>query len=84
MANLFDVGIVFALGFLVALMSHLGPQQVLGQIDAASRQAPSVEETQRIQQYRMSDERVGGEGVRLGAAYRLPTGEIVCVPDEGS
>ncbi|NQT17802.1 MAG: DUF2149 domain-containing protein [Planctomycetes bacterium] len=87
-ANLFDVGIVFALGFLLALMTYLGLPGLVRQRDVTARNAgmPQMEivhpDAVKLERYRMSEERLGGQGLRLGAAYRLRTGEVVCVPDE--
>ena len=83
-ANFFDVGIVFALGFLLALMSSLGLQRLPTTSEAAGAGSPLEElrrEATRLERLRMTPDEIGGEGVRLGTAYRLRSGEIVYVPD---
>ena len=87
-ANLFDVGIVFALGFLVALVTYLGLPEILRNA-AESPHGPGAAEMQavdpnaaKLDRFRMSQESLRGQGIRLGAAYRLESGEVVCVPDE--
>lgn len=87
-ANLFDVGIVFALGFLLALITYLGLPQVIHPTDATAANAPGKPELEivdpsavKLQRYRISKESLGGKGVKLGAAYRLASGEVVCVPE---
>lgn len=69
-ANFFDLGVVFALGFLVALLGYLGMSTLPVRADALT-----------LQHYRTSEEATGGKGTRLGTAYRLENGEVVYVPD---
>lgn len=87
-ANLFDLGIVFALGFMLALLTYLGlprlsrasPSGAAG--DAKSRTGETIrDDAQTLPRYRVSRETSEGEGVRLGTAYRLPGGEVIYVPD---
>lgn len=89
-ANLFDLGIVFALGFMVALIAHLGLPELLQQADVTLVKNPGTPQMeiirkrgQRIEHYRVSTDRLGGEGRRLGVAYRLETGEVIYVPESG-
>jgi len=35
----------------------------------------------KLEHYRITPRTLGGEGQRLGTAYRLKTGEVVYVPD---
>jgi hypothetical protein len=90
-ANLFDASIVFAVGVMVALIQAFSFAQMLGpdsdftliRKDAATGQVEIVEKNAReITVRRMTDERKGGSGVRLGVAYRLPDGTVVYVPDD--
>lgn len=89
-ANLFDLGIVFGLGFLLALMAYLG-LPTLSERDAVTLiknpGEPDMEilhrEGARLERYRATEERSGGEGVRLGTAWRLKSGEVVYVPEAG-
>ena len=69
-ANLFDVAMVFAVAILIALVSHLD-----------SPSAPDVEAVE-LQRFEQSTETGSGEGVQLGMAYRLDSGEVVYVPNE--
>lgn len=88
-ANLFDLGIVFALGFLLALMSYIGLPELMQRQDVTLVKNPGTEDMEiirkqgrRIERYRVSQESMGGEGVKLGTAYRLKSGEVVYVPDQ--
>lgn len=70
--NLFDVWIAFAAALLLATVSYY------------SRPAPGRENTDKsvkIDRYRPSNEKVTGNGERLGTAYRLPNGDVVYVPE---
>jgi hypothetical protein len=86
--NLFDVWIAFAAALLLAIASYMqtsNPQVPLTK--QAANQNPSRMETLKanalkIPHYRATSQPLGGEGQRLGAAYRLKSGEVVCVPDD--
>lgn len=70
-ANLFDLGIVFSLGFVLALFGL-----------AEASPAPVPEERTPSPRYQVSSEEKGGQGQRLGVAYQLPDGQVVFVPDK--
>lgn len=87
-ANFFDLGIVFALGFMIMLMSWLGVRELLDRGDATLVKEPGTPRMElirkkgtKIERYRISMEKVGGEGEKLGTAYRLKSGEVVYVPE---
>ncbi len=70
-ANLFDLGIVFALGFLLSLLSYLGLPTL--------PQKP--EDAVQLTRYQEATQDASGSGQRLGVAYRLENGDIVYVPE---
>ena len=72
--NLFDVWIAFAAALLVAI----GGEAARG-LGAQSESVPG--ENVRLVRCRATGETASGEGERLGTAYRLPSGEVVYVPD---
>ena len=87
-ANFFDLGIVFALGFMVAVLNYLGLPEVLEQRDMTlvkDAGTPQMEIIRKkgnsIQRLRVSQSTLGGEGTRLGTAYRLKSGEVIYVPE---
>ena len=87
-ANLFDLGIVFALGFLLALVAYMGLPELMQRQDVTLVKNPGTPEMEiirrkgtRLERYRASSERSGGDGVKLGTAYRLANGEVVYVPE---
>ncbi|QDV85764.1 DUF2149 domain-containing protein [Planctomycetes bacterium TBK1r] len=67
-ANLFDISLVFVVALLIALMAP----------NSASVIQPDGEP---LTKYSVSEESLGGEGERLGMAYRLKTGEVIYVPE---
>lgn len=89
-ANLFDTGIVFALGFLVALVSALN---LLAIFDPQSKVTITTEnpdgsmevvvkDGNRTTVRRVSKHIGSGEGRRLGTAYRLKDGTVIYVPED--
>jgi hypothetical protein len=81
LVNLFDLWMVFSIALLLALVaaSRLPElSQSTPQSDAADVPA---NESSKLDQYRVSNEKLTGEGQRLGTAYRLKNGEVVYVPD---
>lgn len=88
-ANLFDTGIVFALGFLVALVSALN---LLAMFDPKSKVTITTENPDGSMEVVVKDgnkttvrrvtKQVGsGDGTRLGTAYRLKDGTVIYVPE---
>lgn len=88
LVNLFDVWIAFAAALLLAMISYLGASAR----GAASAKKPAAQsaleplEKARVQMDRFQPSRqtAGGEGERLGTAYRLKSGEVIYVPDSPS
>jgi hypothetical protein len=86
--NLFDVWIAFAAALLLAIASYMqASPPLIPPAKQAAHQTPSRMEALKanalkIPHYRSTSQPLGGEGQRLGAAYRLKSGEVVCVPDE--
>lgn len=78
-ANLFDLGIVFALGLMLAAGGHLVVSQPAGS-ENSGFEAPEAK-MERLPRFRMSDDSLSGRGERLGIAYRLANGEVVYVPE---
>ncbi len=88
-ANFFDLGIVFALAFIVALIAYLGLPELLERKDVTLIKNPGTAEMEiirkkgvKIERYRISRQQLGGEGEKLGTAYRLKSGEVVYVPED--
>jgi hypothetical protein len=89
-ANLFDASIVFAVGLMVALIQAFSLAQFLDpnsqftimRKDMRTGQVELIEKDRReIKVRKMTPEKRGGPGVRLGVAYRLPDGSVVYVPE---
>ena len=87
-ANLFDLGLVIALGFLLALVAYLGLPEILERGEVTLVKNPGTPEMEvihkdgvEITRYRVSREKASGEGRRLGTAYRLENGDVVYIPE---
>ena len=83
--NLFDVWIAFAAALLLAMigyhnqeMKNAGDPAVQRQLEALERQGIKIE------RYRPTQEKLSGQGERLGVAYRLASGEVVYIPEGGA
>jgi hypothetical protein len=85
--NLFDVWIAFAVALLLAIVSYGNLAKKQDASLANSQGDPGMEtvpdQGATLEHYRSSDESLGGEGQRLGTAYRLKSGEVIYVPDKG-
>ena len=79
LANFFDLGVVFALGLLIVGLARISPDLLKSNLN--NRLVALPKETVRLDRYRPSDDQLGGEGEKLGVAYRLRSGEVIYVPD---
>ena len=88
--NLFDVAMVFAVALLLALVSYFQLPELLSErqdITIIKNPGKSSMEIihrkgRKLEHYRMSNQSLGGEGEKLGTAYRLKSGDVVYVPEE--
>ena len=88
-ANLFDVSVVFIVGLMITLFSvyRMGdlvdPESkvTLVKTTADGVREVIVKEGTEITAYELTGETLGGEGERLGTAYRLANGQVIYVPD---
>jgi hypothetical protein len=88
-ANLFDTGIVFALGFLVALVSALNLLTIFepnSKVTISTENADGtldvvVKDGQKTTVRRVTKQIGSGDGTRLGVAYRLADGTVIYVPE---
>lgn len=96
--NLFDVALVFALALMIALVSNLRIADMLTAKDFTVVKNPGqpnmeiiTREGGKVSRYVAGDTKADGknsqqarQGQRVGTAYRLESGEIIYVPDDGS
>jgi len=88
-ANLFDIGIVFSLGFMVSLITYLGLPELLGNQDMVLVKNPGtdsmemiIKKGEHLEKLQPTGSSLAGDGgQKLGTAYRLPSGEVVYVPE---
>ncbi|MCW0217952.1 MAG: DUF2149 domain-containing protein [Prosthecobacter sp.] len=83
--NLFDVWIAFAAALLLAIVSY----DSLSKQSTSSIQNEGTPEMEiihqdgtKVEHFRASPQTLGGDGQRLGTAYRLKSGEVIYVPEK--
>jgi hypothetical protein len=86
LVNLFDLGVVLAVAFLLAALSSLKLTDLLTKSDVtvvrsgATAQTVIVKRGSRVQTLRLDPtKRVVGRGNRVGSVYRLADGRLVYV-----
>jgi hypothetical protein len=85
LVNLFDLGIVLSVAFLLAALSSLDLTSALtsqSKAEQATRPADAVvaNKSQRVEELELKpNERVVGRGEPLGTVYRLNDGRVVLV-----
>ena len=92
LANLFDLGMVFAVALLLAMVKSLSLSELLTKTEEVTivknPGRPDMEIIRKkgikLERLRLSTQEIGGEGERLGTAYRLKSGEVVYVPEKPS
>jgi hypothetical protein len=89
-ANLFDASVVFIVGLMISLFSVyrldglIDPDAEVTMVvtNADGEQEIITRQGTEIEAYRVTAEEVaGGDGERLGIAYRLPDGQVIYVPE---
>ncbi len=84
LVNLFDLWMVFSIALLIVFVGATKHPKLTANAaeSAAEKKAPlDASKAKAIDHYRLSRDTLSGQGEKLGTAYRLPSGEIVCVPD---
>ena len=85
LVNLFDLGIVLAVAFLLAALQSVNLTDLLTKTNVtvlrtdASGQTIIVKEGDEVKTVKLSDKTVTGTGQRLGAVYKLSDGRLVYV-----
>ena len=89
LANIFDVAVVFIVGLMISLFSvyRIGDlmdptsEVTLVKTNSQGLREVIVKKGKEITAYELTGETLGGDGERLGTAYRLADGQIIYVPD---
>jgi hypothetical protein len=90
LVNLFDLGIVLAVAFLLAALQSVNLTDLLTKSDVtilrteANSQTLIVKEGEKIKTVRLSKETVTGSGRRVGEVFRLEDGRLVYVTGKGT
>ena len=89
-ANLFDVGLVFIVGLLMALFGAYHMEDLLKEdsevtitkMSANGDMEIIIKKGKKIEAMKITKEKAKGRGQRLGVAYRLEDGSMVYVPEQ--
>ena len=90
LVNLFDLGIVLAVAFLLAALQSVNLTELLTKTDVtvlrtdAKGQTIIVKEGDQVKTVKLSNKTVTGTGERLGEVYKLSDGRLVYVKPAGS
>jgi hypothetical protein len=85
LVNLFDLGIVLAVAFLLATLQSVNLTDLLTKDSltlirqSKSGQAIVVKRGEELKTLKLGNQKVQGTGDRVGAVYRLPDGRLVYV-----
>jgi hypothetical protein len=83
LVNMFDLGIVLAVAFLLAALQSVNLTELLTNKDVtivrktASGQTVVIKEGDKVRTVNLSGQRATGVGERVGSVYRLPDGRLV-------
>lgn len=88
MANLFETGLVFALGFMVSLISAMNMVDMFNpdaKVTVTTERKDGIQimvkDGQKTTIRRMTKNLGEGDGEKLGVAYRLEDGSVIYVPE---
>jgi hypothetical protein len=84
LVNLFDLGIVLAVAFLLAALTSLHLTGALTRGLTPTTNPIVVKPGQTVQQIPAPGSTVVGRGHRVGEVYRLPNGRLVLVTTKGT
>ncbi|WP_037502471.1 DUF2149 domain-containing protein [Solirubrobacter soli] len=83
LVNMFDLGIVLAVAFLLAALQSVNLTELLTNKDVtivrqtAKGQTVVIKEGDKVRTVNLSGRRAAGVGERVGSVYRLPDGRLV-------
>lgn len=88
-ANLFDAAMVFAVALLIALVISASVPELLNPTanitvvknPGKENMQVIIKKGQEVKVMNMTEEVASGQGIKLGTAYRLATGEVIYVPE---
>lgn len=88
LANLFDLGMVFAVALMVTLVVRFQVSELLTQQNMTFVKNPGksdmeviVKKGQEITRYKATKGEGQGKGRRVGTAYELENGQVIYVPE---
>ncbi|MCW2757441.1 MAG: hypothetical protein JWO46_1187 [Nocardioidaceae bacterium] len=81
LVNMFDIGIVLSLGFLLAALSALKLSSALTEDGLSRKDAISVDQNAQVKPVPADGKKVIGNGAEVGKVYKLSDGSLVYVVD---
>ncbi|WP_206295397.1 DUF2149 domain-containing protein [Humisphaera borealis] len=83
---MFDIWMVFAIAVLIAFVQAGSLRSEASGARAPASSTPTMREklaseTVQVMQMEVSNQKLSGQGERLGTAYRLKSGQVVYVPE---
>lgn len=85
LVNLFDLWMVFSIALLIVFAgsSHRRDARSAERPPSPGEPQPvALRQAETLRRFRVTQEELRGTGEKLGTAYRLASGEVVCVPDD--
>jgi hypothetical protein len=85
LVNMFDVGLVLAVAFLLAALQSVNLTDLLTKKDVTvirhsdSGDTIVVKRGEQLKTLKLTDAQAAGQGTRVGSVYRLPDGRLVYV-----
>lgn len=84
LVNLFDLWMIFSIALLIIFAGSIKKRSTATHATAPRAGVARIAEKippRSLDRVRVSRDQLNGTGEKLGTAYRLPSGEVVCVPD---
>ncbi|MET0468042.1 MAG: DUF2149 domain-containing protein [Aeromicrobium sp.] len=86
LVNMFDIGIVLAVGFLIAALSSLGLTDAVndGGLTKPALGEVTIQPDETVEEVPPEGVRTEGRGTPVGTVYRLADGRLIYVTGEGT
>ena len=85
LVNMFDIGLVLAVAFLIAALQSVHLSDLLTKKDitivskTSAGQTIVVKRGQKLRTLKLGNQKVAGQGAKVGSVFRMPDGRLVYV-----